>query len=290
MQPCPVGSPRTASVNHWYRAHARDLPWRSTTPWGVLVSEFMLQQTPVPRVLPYWTSWMDRWPTAADLARATPAAAIRAWGTLGYPRRATRLHETARTVTNTYRGVVPDSYGDLITLPGVGDYTANAILAFAFGRRATVLDVNVRRVIARAWRGQEHPSAHLTSLERAFAESLVPSTPRAASTWAAASMELGAVICTATNPHCTACPLTDTCAWNCQGQPTTATTRRRQPTYTGSDRQERGRILALLRAHDRLTSAALAKDAANPEQHTRARDSLLDDGLIARTGRHLHLP
>ncbi len=285
-----MGSPGTATVNRWYRAHARDLPWRSTTPWGVLVSEFMLQQTPVPRVLPYWTTWMERWPAATDLAGARPAEVIRAWGTLGYPRRATRLHEAARTITTAYRGDVPDTYEELITLPGVGDYTANAVLAFAFGQRTTVLDVNVRRVIARAWRGDQHPPTHLTAAERALADSLVPTSPEAASTWAAASMELGAVICTATNPRCTECPLTHSCAWRSHGHPHTATTRRRQPSYTGSDRQERGRILALLRAHDRLTAAALAKDAANPEQHVRARDSLLDDGLIARTGRHLHLP
>jgi len=285
-----VGSPSTAVVNRWYRAHARDLPWRSTTPWGVLVSEFMLQQTPVPRVIPYWTTWMDCWPTPAGLAHATPAAVIRAWGTLGYPRRATRLHEAARTISNAYGGEVPDTYENLIALPGVGDYTANAVLAFAFHKRTTVLDVNVRRVISRAWRGEQHPPAHLTTIERALADSLVPTTPHAASTWAAASMELGAVLCTTTNPQCTACPLTDTCAWNTAGQPKSTHTTRRQPTYTGSDRQERGRILALLRAHDTLTAAALEKDATNPEQHIRARDSLLADGLIATTGRHLHLP
>ncbi len=290
MQPCPVGSPSTAAVSRWYRTHARDLPWRSTSPWGVLVSEFMLQQTPVPRVLPYWTDWMERWPTPADLAQATPAAVIRAWGTLGYPRRATRLHEAARTITTAYRGDVPDTYEELIALPGVGDYTANAVLAFAFDKRTTVLDVNVRRVISRAWRGEQHPPAHLTAVERALADSLVPTSPHAASTWAAASMELGAVLCTATNPTCTACPLTDTCAWNSAGQPHAAAAKRRQPTYSGSDRQERGRILALLRVHDRLTQTALAKDATDNAQHNRARDSLLADGLIASTGRHLHLP
>jgi A/G-specific adenine glycosylase len=250
----------------------------------------MLQQTPVPRVLPYWTDWMERWPTPADLAQATPAAVIRAWGTLGYPRRATRLREAAGTITSTYRGEVPDTYEELISLPGVGNYTANAVLAFAFAKRTTVLDVNVRRVIARAWTGKQHPPAHLTAVERALADSLVPATPRAASTWAAASMELGAVLCTATNPNCDACPLRTTCAWNSAGQPHTAVTRRRQPTYTGSDRQERGRILALLRAHDKLTAAALAHDAKDSAQHIRARVSLLADGLISTTGRHLHLP
>lgn len=209
---------------------------------------------------------------------------------MGYPRRATRLHEAARTIAATYRGDVPDTYEELIALPGVGDYTANAILAFAFGKRTTVLDVNVRRVFSRAWRGEQHPPAHLTAIERTLANSLVPTTPHAASTWAAASMELGAVLCTATNPNCTACPLTDTCAWNCAGQPRTSHTTRRQPTYTGSDRQERGRILALLRSHDKLTAAALAQDAKDSAQHIRARDSLLADCLIARSGRHLHLP
>jgi len=233
---------------------------------------------------------MERWPTPAGLAQATPAAVIRAWGTLGYPRWATRLHEAARTITTAYTGDVPDTYEELIALPGVGDYTANAVLAFAFGKRTTVLDVNVRRVIARAWKGDQHPPAHLTATERALADSLVPTSPQAASTWAAASMELGAVLCTATNPNCTACPLTDTCAWNSAGQPRTSHTTRRQPTYTGSDRQERGRILALLRAHDKLTEAALAHDAKDSAQHIRARDSLLADWLIASTGRHLHLP
>ena len=285
-----MGTPSTAAVNRWFATHARDLPWRRTSPWGVMVSEFMLQQTPVPRVMPFWSAWMERWPTPDDLAGAAPAEVIRAWGTLGYPRRATRLHQAAATIRTAYRGVVPDTYDDLVALPGVGDYTANAILAFAFGQRTTVLDVNVRRVIARAWTGTEHPPAHLTASERALADSLVPRAPKAASTWAAASMELGAVICTATNPVCEACPLRTTCAWHTAGRPRMSVSRRRQAAYSGSDRQERGRILALLRTHDRLTAPALAREAPESAQHVRARESLIADGLVAKTGRFLHLP
>jgi A/G-specific adenine glycosylase len=234
---------------------------------------------------------MQRWPSAPALAEASPAQAIRAWGTLGYPRRATRLHQSAITITSLYKGEVPATYDELITLPGVGDYTANAILAFAYGERATVLDVNVRRVLARAWQGIEFPPAHLSAIERSLAETLVPRTAAKASRWAAASMELGALICTAKNPDCSSCPLTTTCAWHQSGKPATQLQQRKQARYAGSDRQERGRILAHLRQSSMpLTSAMIAKGAANAEQHQRCRDSLLADGLITRVGTRWALP
>lgn len=283
--------PSPDQVLRWYATHARDLPWRSTTPWGVMVSEFMLQQTPVNRVLPYWQEWMERWPTAPDLAKATPAEAIRAWGRLGYPRRATRLHQSAITITSLYRGEVPASYSELITLPGVGDYTANAILAFAFGERTTVLDINVRRVITRAWQGIESPPAHISTIERALAEALVPRTAAQASRWAAASMELGALICTAKNPDCTHCPLATSCAWHQSGKPAAQHQQRKQPRYEGSDRQERGRILALLRQSSvPVSTKNLECEAADSAQHLRCRDSLIADGLITRIGRKWALP
>lgn len=283
--------PSPDPVLRWYATHARDLPWRSTTPWGVMVSEFMLQQTPVNRVLPYWHEWMRRWPTPAALAHTSPATAIRAWATLGYPRRATRLHQSAIAITSLYRGEVPGTYAELITLPGVGDYTANAILAFAFGQRTTVLDVNVRRVLARAWQGIEFPPAHLSAVERSFADALVPATAARASRWAAASMELGALICTTKNPDCPTCPLATTCAWRTAGLPRTENRKRRQARYAGSDRAERGRILALLRqSHTPLTAAALQRGAPDRAQHVRCRTSLRTDGLITHNGKAWALP
>jgi A/G-specific adenine glycosylase len=201
------------------------------------------------------------------------------------------LHQSAITITSLYKGEVPATYNELITLPGVGDYTANAILAFAFGERATVLDVNVRRVLARAWQGIEFPPAHLSAIERSLAEALVPRTAAKASRWAAASMELGALICTAKNPDCSNCPLATTCAWHQSGKPATQLQQRKQARYAGSDRQERGRILAHLRQSSTpLTSAMIARGAADVEQHQRCRDSLLADGLITRVGRRWALP
>src|SRR5659263_416701 len=127
--------------DRWYAGHARALPWRDPecSPWGVLVSEVMLQQTPVSRVEPVWRSWLESWPTPAGLAAASPADALRAWGRLGYPRRALRLIECARMVVNRHGGDVPRGYDELTALPGVGDYTASAVLAFGFGERAVVL-------------------------------------------------------------------------------------------------------------------------------------------------------
>src|SRR3954470_7118450 len=137
-------------VERWYADNARDLPWRrpDVSPWAVLVSEVMLQQTPVARVVPAWQEWMQRWPTPADLAAEPAGEAVRAWGRLGYPRRALRLHTAARAIVEQHGGEVPASYDDLRALPGVGDYTAAAVATFAHGRRHVVLDTNVRRVLA----------------------------------------------------------------------------------------------------------------------------------------------
>jgi A/G-specific adenine glycosylase len=149
----------------WFDAHARDLPWREagTTPWGVLVSEVMLQQTPVRRVAGVWTEWMARWPTPSSLAAETPGAAVRAWGKLGYPRRALRLHEAAVAISSRHDDVVPADVDVLLTLPGIGAYTARAVAAFGYGHRVPVVDTNVRRVVARAVRGMADPAAPSTS-------------------------------------------------------------------------------------------------------------------------------
>ncbi|MBA3618548.1 MAG: A/G-specific adenine glycosylase, partial [Acidothermales bacterium] len=211
-----------ATVLSWYDVHARDLPWRrpEATPWGVLVSEVMLQQTPVSRVLPAYAMWLARWPTPAVLAVDPPGEAVRAWGRLGYPRRALRLHQAATAIVAHHGGQVPASYDELRALPGVGDYTAAAVTTFAFRHRHAVVDTNVRRVLARLLGGVEFPlGAGVTATDRRVAATLLPDDPVVAARWAVALMELGALVCTARAPRCGACPLADRCAWRQAGRP-----------------------------------------------------------------------
>ncbi len=277
-------------VCSWFDEAARPLPWRITSPWGVMVSEFMLQQTPVARVEPIWRSWLDRWPEPVDLAGEPAGEAVRAWGRLGYPRRAIRLHGAAVAITERHGGQVPSDEAELRALPGVGDYTAAAIRAFAFGLPSVVLDVNVRRVIARAWNGVAEPTAHLTAVERALAEGLAQVADDPAC-WAAASMELGALVCTKRDPDCDACPLQHRCAWRKAGFPTAVLSARKQPKYEGSDRQARGKILAALRdADEPLQRQTVLAEVADSEQAQRALDSLLRDGLVIAKDGELRLP
>ena len=215
------------TVLAWYDAHARDLPWRrpGTTPWEVLVSEVMSQQTPVARVVPAWQEWMRRWPGPAELAQAPTAAVLRVWGRLGYPRRALRLIECARSVVEQHGGILPDDLDALLALPGVGEYTAGAVLAFAHGRRALVLDTNVRRVLARAVAGQALPAPSLNRAERERALGLLPDDDSTAAHWSVAVMELGALVCTAREPNCGVCPWEVSCAWLAAGRPADAVPR-----------------------------------------------------------------
>ncbi len=201
----------------WYSENKRDLPWRQRDAWGVMVSEFMLQQTPVSRVLPMWNEWMLRWPTPVALTTATPAEVITAWGRLGYPRRALRLYQCAKIIVEDFAGEVPRSQADLLALPGVGEYTAAAIAAFAFKERSLVLDINIRRLLGRITEGVEFPPSAPTKSERVSSGALIPS--QNAHTWAAATMELGALICTANNPKCEICPVQDQCKWRALGYP-----------------------------------------------------------------------
>ena len=193
-----------APILEWYDAHARDLPWRrpEASAWSVLVSELMLQQTPVVRVLPVHDAWLERWPSPGDLAAEATGEAVRMWGRLGYPRRALRLHAAAVAIVERHDGEVPASYDELIALPGVGDYTAAAVASFAYGRRHVVLDTNVRRVLARAVSGLEFPPTSVTRAERDLAAGLLPDDEPTAATWAVAVMELGALVCTARDPRC----------------------------------------------------------------------------------------
>jgi A/G-specific adenine glycosylase len=278
-------------VLRWYAANRRDLPWRrpDATPWGVLVSEVMLQQTPVARVQPVWQGWMSRWPTPAALAADSPGDAVRAWGRLGYPRRALRLHAAATAITKRHGGRVPSSYDDLRALPGVGDYTASAVAAFGFGARVAVLDTNVRRVHRRVFAGIDDSTAAPTAAERALARDLLPT--RRAAELSVAVMELGALVCTARNPDCAHCPVESLCAWRAGGHPP-AVTKRPAQRYEGTDRQARGRLLAVLRErHAPVPASDL--DACWPDaaQRARALDGLVADGLVEPLpGSHFRLP
>lgn len=268
-------------VLDWYAEAARDLPWRrpGTSPWAVMVSEFMLQQTPVVRVLPVYEAWLERWPTPQALAAEPSGEAVRAWGRLGYPRRALRLHACAVAITGRHGGEVPDTYGELRALPGVGDYTAAAIASFGYGRSHAVLDTNVRRVLGRALSATEFPPASVTRAERQLAESLVPH--ERPELWAVAVMELGALVCTAANPRCGSCPIVARCAWQVAGRPAYDGPPRRGQTYAGTDRQCRGRLLGLLRdTHAVVPKSRLDAAWADDAQRERALAGLLDDGLV----------
>ena len=277
----------------WYDAHARDLPWRRTdaTPWAVMVSEFMLQQTPVVRVLPVYDAWLARWPRPADLAAEPSGEAIRAWGRLGYPRRAIRLHAAATVIRDEHGGEVPDTWESLRSLPGVGDYTASAVLAFAFGRRQPVLDTNVRRVLGRLVGGVEFPPPAVTVAEKTVAADLLPEDDATAATWSVAVMELGALVCTAASPRCDECPLSNACAWHVAGHPAYDGPPRRGQAWSGTDRQCRGRMMALARDADGSVSARRMA-AAWPDDAQRARclESLITDGLLVEAAAGYSLP
>ncbi|WP_066366257.1 A/G-specific adenine glycosylase [Herbidospora mongoliensis] len=275
-----MAHPLHTPILDWYAEHNRDLPWRrpDATPWGILVSEIMLQQTPVVRVLPIWDEWMTRWPTPEALAKEAPGEAVRHWGRLGYPRRALRLHACAKAITTDFSGTVPATYDELRTLPGIGDYTAAAVASFAYGKSHAVLDTNVRRVLARTIQGEEYPPKATTTPEKRLAESLIP--PIGAPRWAVAVMELGALVCTARSPRCADCPVSARCAWLLAGKPAHDGPERKGQTYAGTDRQCRGRLLAVLRdAPGPVEKALLDAVWADAVQRERALDGLLTDGL-----------
>ncbi|WP_233542887.1 HhH-GPD family protein [Kocuria tytonis] len=308
------------AVIEWYRRSCRDLPWRAPerTAWGVLVSEIMLQQTPVTRVLPVWLRWQQRWPTPGDLAGAPPADVVRAWDRLGYPRRALRLHAAAQRIRDEHAGEVPGNHAELLALPGIGAYTAAAVAVFAFGQRHTVVDTNIRRVEARLFSGRALPSRSLTAAETRCAESALPEDVAESVAWNQAVMELGALVCTARAPRCEECPVRDACAWVAAGKPPAENAPRGQ-SWHGTDRQVRGAIMAVLRAAeepvarpllltDRAGSEQLAAGHAAPpdvvverltalwrlsapvEQRERALTGLVRDGLASLEGEGVSLP
>jgi A/G-specific adenine glycosylase len=271
-------------LSRWYERAQRDLPWRreGVTPWQILVSEFMLQQTPVARVEPIWLAWVARWPTPSATAAAGAADVLRAWGKLGYPRRAKRLHECATVIAELFDDVVPSDVETLLTLPGVGAYTARAVACFAYQQRVPVVDTNVRRVVARAVHGRADAAPSSSARDLDDVEALLPNDADAPR-FSVSLMELGATVCTARAPQCGLCPLS-ACAWRSRGYPA-GTGARRVQRYAGTDRQVRGRLLDVLRGNDSPVTrgqldVAWLTDAA---QRDRALDSLLVDGLVEQT-------
>lgn len=272
-------------VNQWFVAHGRDLPWRRAgfSAWGTLVSEIMLQQTPVARVIPQLDEWLQRWPDPAALAAVPSGEAVRAWKRLGYPRRALYLHAAAVAITEHHGGIVPRRVDQLLTLPGIGDYTARAVAVFAYGDRHPVVDTNVRRVIARAIDGNAEAGPPMARRDLTAMKALLPADLEGARIFNAGAMELGAIVCTARAPRCDQCPLAEVCAWRSAGYPPYVGVRKTvQKKFEGSDRQVRGLILAELRASDIPVGAAeLDTVWADDAQRARALAGLIADGLVA---------
>ena len=257
----------------WYARHGRDLPWRRTRdPYRVLVSEVLLQQTPVARVLPAYRTFLRRFPTLAALAKASLGDVLIEWGTLGYPRRARDLHRTARLAGRS----LPTEVEALDALPGIGAYTAGAVACFSANAPVAFADTNLRRGLGRAILGR-------TATEREAVEidaSLLP--PRDAARWHHALMDVGATICTARSPRCEACPLYSLCV--AKGRDA-APVRRTQRAFATSDRRVRGAILSLLRSRRSATAVAIGK--AIPDRRVpRLIAALAADGLVvSRRGR-----
>jgi A/G-specific adenine glycosylase len=270
------------ALHAWGDAVRRDLPWRATRdPWAVLLSEAMLQQTQVARVVTRFPELLERFPSPTAMAAAALGDVLDAWAGLGYYRRARDLHRSATVLVERHGGQVPRELDALLALPGVGPYTARAVLAFAFECDHGVVDTNAARVLARAFTG-----APLTAgAAQRLADALVP--PGRAWAHNQSILDLGAMVCTARAPRCSDCPLRSGCTWRAgesqEEDPalTTAGTSRPQARFEGSDRQGRGRLLAALRAGpigaDELTQVSGWVDDALRAQ--RVADALVREGL-----------
>ncbi|MFI9810517.1 HhH-GPD family protein [Saccharothrix variisporea] len=268
----------------WFADTARDLPWRrpDRTAWGVLVSEIMLQQTPVARVEPIWHEWLERWPKPSAMAEASQGEVLRAWGKLGYPRRALRLHAAAQAIAADHNDVVPDDVDTLLALPGIGAYTARAVAAFAYGQKVPVVDTNVRRVVARAVHGAGDAGPPSTTKDMRDVEVLLPEED--AAVFSAALMELGAIVCTARSPRCADCPVFETCAWQLNGRPAYDGPAKAVQKFAGTDRQVRGLLLDVLRGTtEPVEKVRLDRVWSDAGQRDRCLDSLLVDGLVEQT-------
>jgi len=271
-----------SSVLAWAPQGWRELPWRRTRdPWAVLVSELMLQQTQAARVVDKWHAFLCRWPTPAACAASPASDVVRAWAGLGYNRRALNLHRLAVGVTSSHGGTLPSDLDGLLALPGVGPYTARAVLAFAFGRDVGVVDTNVARVLSRAY-GSGAPAAL-----QDMADGAVP--PGEGWAWNQALLDLGATVCTARAPRCGACPVAGVCSWRRRGGPDPWARRPVAPRFSGSDRQARGRLLDALRAGPVADVASACGLAADGGRAARIADGLVSDGFAEWRGPALTL-
>ena len=267
------------AVLAWGVPRMRDLPWRAERdPWTILVAEVMLQQTQVERVIPKWHAFLDEYPDPASCATSSLGDVLRLWQGLGYPRRARNLHATAREVVEHHGGRLPDDLDALLGLPGIGAYTARAILAFAHERDVAVVDTNIARVLART-----HGARLTPKPAQQLADDLVPTGE--GWTWNQVVMDLGALLCRPV-PRCGECPAAPGCAWNLAGRPEpdpatgSAGVSTPQARFEGSDRQRRGRVLA-----------TLARGAARADRFDeRIVEGLLRDGLVEREADAIRLP
>jgi A/G-specific adenine glycosylase len=284
------------SLLAWGGAARRDLPWRRTRdPWAILVSELMLQQTQVARVAERWPDFLEAFPTPSACAAAPAGDVVRRWSGLGYNRRALYLHRAAQAITADHGGQMPRGLGDLLALPGVGPYTARAVLAFAFEADVGVVDTNAARVLARAVAGRPLRAKEAQDL----ADQMVPAGR--GWEWNQAVLDLGATVCVARAPGCERCPLLDCCVWARRGHPDpdpsvgSAGTTARQSAFEGSDRQGRGRLVDALRGGpvilvDRSAVALACGWPEDPERAARVADGLVLDGLAVVSGDRLRLP
>ncbi len=300
----------------WWDENARLLPWRvdpdqrddfrrarrpphisTTTPWGVLVCEVMSQQTPMTRVAPLWCAWMKRWPTPQALAAASRSDILTAWGSLGYPSRALRLHQCARVVIQRYHGQLPVTVSELMKLPGIGQYTASAVASFADCQPVAVTDTNIRRVITRAADGVESLGGATTRSDWKRAHSLLPTvqnpgnpaiTGKDDRLWNQTLMEIGALVCLPRNPRCDACPLVGICRWKAAGYPGAGAKHTRPvQKWAGTDRQMRGKIMKLIRRETAHGTPFISRDVyeslgahGKEDQLQRCITGLAHDGLI----------
>jgi A/G-specific adenine glycosylase len=284
-------TPLQEVLRAWGAATRRDLPWRRTRdPWAVLVSEAMLQQTQVARVVPRWHAFLAAFPTPATCAAAPVGAVVAAWAGLGYNRRAVNLHRAATVVVDQHDGALPDDLDALLALPGVGPYTARAVLAFAFERDVGLVETNAARLLARAVAGRSLARAEA----QAMADELVP--PGEGWAWNQAVFDLGATVCRKRSPACAACPVSASCAWHAAGRPPpdpvvgSAGAPTPQSTFVGSDRQGRGRLVDALRRGP-VAASGLAAAAGWPDDPARARRvaaGLVADGLARLDGDGTH--
>jgi len=279
---------KASAVLDWWAGEQRDLPWRRTRdPWAVLVSEVMLQQTQVDRVVPKWHAFLDRFPDPTTCAAAPVGAVIEAWAGLGYNRRGVALHRCAMTVVEEHGGELPLDLAALLDLPGIGPYTARAVLAFAGERDVAVVDTNVARVLARQAGGPLRPRE-----VQALADALVPSGQGWA--WNQAMLDLGATVCRARDVRCGDCPVAPTCSWRGGPGPDPAVgsagVSGGQSRFEGSDRQGRGRLVDALRRGPVVDLASTAGWPDDPERAARVADTLVADGLAVLDGDALTLP